>query len=146
MNAPPKIYYTTEQEYRGHFERVYCQQPITTFDNIRVRFRESDFDHCMFESSKRNTVKETFSRKRAERIDWIKATLADPLADMRQGWDKRRKRIAPERRVAIAHEEFVVIIAISKPKRGGYIADFVTAFLAENNILKIKAMPRWVGI
>ncbi len=117
-----------------------------TFDGIPVRFRESDFDHCMFESSKRNGVKETFSRKRAERIDWIKATLADPSADLRQGWDKRRKRIAPERRVAIAYEEFAVIIAISKPKRGGYIADFVTGFLAENNILKIKAMPRWVGI
>ena len=67
---------------------MYCQQPITTFDNIRVRFRESDFDHCMFESSKRDWTKDKFSAERAQRIDWIKATLIDASADLRQGWDR----------------------------------------------------------
>jgi len=50
MSYPPLLSYQTIGEYRAHFERVYCQGPIVTFDGIAVRFRKEDFDHAFFES------------------------------------------------------------------------------------------------
>ena len=143
MSVPPKVCYATEQEYRTHFEQVYCQGPLVTFDGIPVRFRKSDFDHCMFESSQRNRVKDTFSRERAERMDWIKAALIDASADLRQGWDNKKRRVDPNRRVAIAHEDFTVIIQVRKRKTGDYAADFVTAYVASDSISKIRNKPGW---
>ena len=58
MNYPSLVRYATQAEYRVHFERVYCRGPIQTFDHIAVRFRKKDFDHCFFESSKRDRVKD----------------------------------------------------------------------------------------
>ena len=55
------VQYGTEAEYRRHFEQVYCKEPIKTFDGITVRFHKSMFDHCFFESSRRDTNKDTFS-------------------------------------------------------------------------------------
>lgn len=60
------VHYETIDDYRLHFERVYCRRPIRTFDGIDVRFRKSSFDHCFFETV---TVKDdTWSPRRAERI------------------------------------------------------------------------------
>jgi hypothetical protein len=144
MPLPPKVHYTTEQEYREHFERVYCRGPIMTFDGISVFFRKSDFDHCMFESSKRGGTKDRFSKGRSERIDWIRESLSNPAADLYQGWDSKRKRCDPNYRVAVAYEEFVVIIWIRRKAKGGTSANFVTAFLADKSIGKVRSMPRWV--
>jgi hypothetical protein len=79
------IFFASEAECRAHFERIYCQGPITTFDVIMVRFRKKHFEHCFFESSGRNGIKDTFSPPRAERIDWIKAALEDPMSELYYG-------------------------------------------------------------
>lgn len=138
MAYPPLVYYEKEKEYRAHFERVYCQGPIQTFDKITVRFRKRDFDHCFFESV--HTKDDTFSIRRAERIDWIKVALEDTNAEHRVGWDNVRKRPFTDRRVAIVMGNYVVIIRIRDPK-----ADFVTAYVADGGTIgKIRTNPQWV--
>ncbi len=98
----------------------------------------------MFESSRRDGIKDLFSRQRAERIDWIKATLTNPAADFYTGWDSARKRHDNSHRVAVVYQEFVVIIRLRRDRGGGIVAaDFVTAYLAENSIAKIRSAPRW---
>ncbi len=137
MTLPPLVQYPTELEYRRHFEQVYCRGPIETFDGIQVRFRKGMFDHCFFESV--NTKDDTFSPRRAERIDWIKAVLQDANAELREGWDNQKKRPARDRRVALVVNSYVVIIRIR-----GSRADFVTAFVATgNSIRKIRTNPLW---
>lgn len=143
MPSPPKVTYATESDYRSHFHRVYCQAPIMTFDGIPVRFRRNDFDHCMFESSRRDGTKDRFSKERSERIDWIKATLESPDAELYQGWDKQRKRCDPDSRVAVVYEEFVVVIRVKQAADGTRRASFVTAYLADASIGKIRSMPKW---
>ncbi|PCI21808.1 MAG: hypothetical protein COB62_02510 [Piscirickettsiaceae bacterium] len=110
---------------------------ITTFDDIRVRFRKNQFSHCFFESV--NTKDDTFSNQRAERIDWIKAVLEDKDAELRLGWDNKKKRAANDRRVALLADRYVVIIRIRGKKAG-----FITAFIAnERSIRKIRTNPLW---
>jgi hypothetical protein len=139
---PPKLVtYTTEQEYKTHFERVYCQGAIYTFDSIRVYFKKSDFQHCMYESSKRNKDKDQFSIARSQRIDWIKATLESPHADLYEGWDKTNQCYDKTRRVAIVYQDYVVVIRISTKNHNQ--ATFVTAYVADNSISKIRKSPKW---
>ena len=109
---PPLVKYNTKEEYKSHFEKIYCNSLVTTFDEIKVRFRKKDFEHCFYESSKRNGEKDVFSEVRAERIDWIKAVLENPDADLRIGWDKKKKRYNKKRRVAIVVRNYVVVIAL----------------------------------
>ncbi len=144
MQPPPKVNYATEVEYRTHFVRVYCRGPIVTFDGIPVWFRPMDFNHCMFESTRRDGAKDTLSRDRVERIDWIAATLGNPEAELYQGWNKRLRRADSSRRVAVVYGEFVVVIDIHTKDDGKRSARFVTAFLADNSIAKIRSMPKWV--
>lgn len=148
MPYPPLVSYTTEFEYRAHFERVYCQGAIATFDDIAVRFRKRDFDHCFFESSRRDGTKDSFSTARAERIDWIQATLQDSNSELYQGWDKKKKSYDRSRRVAVVMGNYVVIIAITGVDK----ADFVTAYVANTpetvgrpitTIDKIRRSPKW---
>jgi len=134
---PPLVQYQTELEYRRHFEHVYCCGPIQTFDGIEVRFRKSMFDHCFFESV--YSKDDTFSPRRAERVDWIKAALEDPGAELRMGWDNKKKRPANDRRVAIVMGDYVVIIRIRGAK-----ADFITAYVATGRTIgKIRSHPLW---
>ena len=77
MEYPPLVKYDKPGEYKRHFEKVYCRNPVETFDGIRVRFRKDDFEHCFYESSRRNRVKDRFSWKRAKRIEWIKTALEE---------------------------------------------------------------------
>ncbi len=137
--CPPAIIYSTENEYRAHFNRVYCKGPIKTFDSIDVFFKRSDFDHAFYESSKRNKVKDQFSHPRAQRIDWIMATLQNPMAELYCGWDNKKKKSCPKRRVAVVYEEYVVVIRLINMRRG----QFVTAYLADNSIQKIRRNPTW---
>jgi hypothetical protein len=133
--------------YRTHFEITYCRAPIKTFDGIQVRFRKRDFDHCCFESSRRDGVKDRFSLPRARRLNWIRAALQDPNSERYQGWDKRRKRYDRRRRVVVVMGNYVVVIAL---KRRGW-ADFVTAYVADtpavpgrlSTVDMIRKGPRW---
>ncbi len=91
MQYPPLVRYESEAQYRKHFEQAYCSGEILTFDNMPVRFKKLDFDHAFYES--RKTKDDTFSLKRAERIDWIKAALEDPNSERYVGWDNKRKKL-----------------------------------------------------
>lgn len=143
MCPPAKVVYSSMAEYRKHFEDTYCNGPVYTFDGIPVRFRKLDFDHCMYESSKRDDNKDLFSKDRCERIDWIKATLENDKADLYQGWDKKKKRADKTRRVAVVYEEYVVVIKVRENLAGDYEGEFGTAYLADSSISKIRGMPRW---
>ena len=142
MAYPPLVSYGTAAEYRAHYERVYCQGAVTTFDGIGVRFRKGLFDHCFYESTRRNQVKDKFSNQRAERIDWIKAALQDANAELYVGWDGKRKRCDPSHRVALVVGDYVVVIRLS----GNQTAQFVTAYVADSasTLAKIKGSPKWV--
>jgi len=128
----------TADQYRAFYESIYCRLPITTFDGIKVRFRKRDFNHCFFESVQEQD--DTFSLKRAERVLWIKAALQDQNAELRVGWNNKEKKPAPDRRVALAGHDYVVIIRLTAQKE----AQFVTAFIADQDVLKkIRINPLW---
>jgi hypothetical protein len=132
------VQYASEEDYRRHFETQYCRAPIVTCDGIAVFFRKRMFDHCFFESV--SSKDDTFSRRRAERIDWIAVVLQDPSADLFVGWDKKKKRPARDRRVAVVSDDYVVVIRLVRRDR----AEFMTAFVAERTtIRKIRASERW---
>ena len=139
MPYPPLVKYLSEQEYRQHFEDVYCKQPLLTFDGIPVRFRKSDFDHAFFES--KNAKDDTFSMLRAERMDWIKTALKDPNSDRFVGWNNRLKRYDNRRRVTVALRNYVVIMGFTN-KGAGF---FITAFVADSDrtLSLIRKGPRW---
>lgn len=141
MNSPPLVIYQKPVEYVTHFEMNYCRAVIKTFDGIRVYFRQTRFGHCFYESTNRDNTKDLFSRTRAERIDWIKANLMDPSAELYQGWDKDKKANDTNCRVSVMYGNYVVIIRMNsnKPDR----ADFITAYVADQSILKIRSGPRW---
>ncbi|ABK44521.1 conserved hypothetical protein [Magnetococcus marinus MC-1] len=141
MAYPALLQLNDLDAYRQHFEATYCQGPIATFDGIAVRFRKSDFDHCCFESSRRNKIKDSFSPKRAERLDWIKTALQDPDSDRFIGWDGKRKRYDNNRRVTLVVSNYVVVIALTSRKT----ARFITAYVADTprSLEKIKASPKW---
>lgn len=135
---PPLVSYATPDDYRRHFDRVYCQKATVTFDGLHVRFRRDQFEHAFFESVQAKD--DTFSKKRAERIDWIAAALQDVTAELYVGWDSAKKRVTPGRRVCIVLGDYVVVIRI-----GGHSkAFFITAFVADQGTLaKIRSGPRW---
>ncbi len=139
---PPLVCYATVTEYRAHYERVYCKAAVTTFDGIAVRFRKHRFDHCFYESTRRNQVKDAFSNQRAERIDWIKTALQDSNAKLHVGWDGKKKRYDRSHRVALVVGDYVVVIRLS----GNQTAQFVTAYVADSpsTLAKIKGSPKWV--
>jgi hypothetical protein len=141
---PPLVRYETVDDYRLHYETVYCRGPITTFDGIDVRFRKGRFIHCFYESTGRNQIKDTFSKKRAERIDWIKVALQDPEGELYVGWDRKRKRFDRSHRVTLVADNYVVVIRLSSSKK----AQFVTAYVADSasTVQKIKRNPKWSSL
>lgn len=139
MTYPPLINYNSEHEYRKHFEKIYCQEPITTFDGIAIRFKKQDFDHAFYESVA--SKDDTFSWQRAERIDWIKAALEDPNSSRFIGWDNSKKRYDIKRRVALVNGNYVVVIAITGRDKGR----FITAYIADTGrtLQMIQQSPPW---
>lgn len=129
------------EKYREYFETTYCRGPLTTFDGIEVRFQRKDFDHCCFNSTRRNKDKDSFDIFRARRLGWIRETLQSSNAQLRVGWDKAKKRYDHKRRVAVIYEDYVVVIAITSPKK----ARFITAYKVEeySTIEKILSGPIW---
>lgn len=140
---PPLVRYVTAAEYRAHYERVYCRGRVFTFDGVRVHFSPSRFKHAFFESPRRDGAKDRFSPARAERIDWIKATLESPDAELFQGWDKSRRRHDGTYRVAVVYGDFVVVLAMSLTQDGALKGNFVTCYVADNSIERIRNAPRW---
>ncbi len=143
MPLPPLVLYPTAAEYRTHFEQGYCRSVIATFDGIRVYFSIGHFEHCFYESSARNGLKDVFSPVRAQRIDWIKATLEHPQACLFAGWNKKERYVESTRRVAVVFEDFAVIVQMGLKLNGELRGNFVTCYQADNSITKIRASPVW---
>ena len=80
---------------------------------------------------------------RAQRMDWIGATLADPAAARFQGWDKSRRRYDPTHCVNVVFEDFVVVLRLGLRVDGSLKANFVTCYQADNSIGKIRTSPLW---
>jgi len=141
VSMPPLKTFGDAVECGKHYKQLYCAGPIPTFDGIMVRFDRVDFLHLFFESSKRDGNKDTFSTRRAERIDWIKAALQDPKAELFQGYDNKTKVCRPDRRVCVVSGNYVVIIVLTDVKK----AKIVTAFVIDDpEVLKsLKASPKW---
>lgn len=124
----------TKEQLRELWRVEYCEQPVYTFDHVRVSFYVDMFDHAFYESEDRKRKdKSILSYNRLEKIYWIKATLQDENAILKKGWDNQSKAYFKDRRVAIVKGNYVVIIRFT----GFLKAKFVTAFEKENinNIL-----------
>lgn len=107
---------------------------------MRVYFPRSSFEHLFYESSRRRKAhKDTFSRRRSEKIDWIAAALNDRDAEVYHGWDNKKKRVYPKRLVLVTQGNYVVIIR----KLSNEEASIVTAFPAtQSAIRKIRLSKR----
>jgi erythromycin esterase-like protein len=143
VSNPPLVFYPTVDAYREHYLREYCRQWVLTVDDIRVHFKPDQFAHLFYESSSRDGSKDVFSHMRAQRIDWIKATLQHRQARWFQGWDKKAQRYGVNRRVAVVYESFVVVISLRYRKNGTPKAEIITSYQADNSIKKILKAPPW---
>jgi hypothetical protein len=135
------VLYETVAEYKNHFVRKYCKGKLLTFDGIEVRFSAKDFEHAFYEAANKiKHDKSMFSKKRAQRIDWIEETLKDPDSEIYFGWDNEKYQVDYNRRVAITNHNYVVIINLLDKS-----ARFITAFMSEDDrtIRKIKSSPKW---
>jgi len=144
MPLPPLLDYKTVIEYKRHYESRYQRGHIVTFDGIRVYFKPQKFGHAFYENSQRRKgPKDEFSMTRAQRMDWIKAALENPDAELLKGWNPKEKRYDDERRVSVVYGDFVVVIELSLNREGQLKGNFVTCYVADNSIEKIKASPKW---
>jgi len=130
----------TEDELRKLWDITYCIKPIITFDNITVKFYSDMFDHAFYESvDRKQRDKSALSYARLEKMLWIKDTLQDPDAKLVQGYDNKTKTHNNSSRVAIIKGDYVVIIWLKNSKE----AKFITAYVADNSIERIKKSPKW---
>lgn len=144
MTYPPLLQLESISEYKKHYEMHYQRAEIVTFDGIRVFFSESKFGHAFYEnSSGKKGAKNQFSRQRAERMDWIKSTLCSQEAEIYKGWNKDLKKYENTRRVSVVYADFVVVIEISLNQKGELKGNFVTCYVADKSIEKIKLSPKW---
>ena len=141
---PALLSYKTVAEYKAHYEKHYQRGTIVTFDGIRVFFKPQKFGHAFYENSqRRNGPKDVFSDQRAQRMDWIKATLENQHAEIFKGWNKDKKVFEENRRVSVIYQDFVVVIEISLNKKGELKGNFITCYVADKSIGKIKESPKW---
>lgn len=145
MALPELLQFETEEEYKQHYVKNYCEAgPIFTFDRIPVKFFEDRFEHAFYQRTHKSwkAEKDRLDIERAERMDWIKHVLQDPSIIPRKGYDKSNGSYDNSRRVAFLTEEnYLVVIYINK--RG--VGKFITAFLVDNEETaeKIRSGPLW---
>jgi len=139
---PEVVLYSSEAEYRKHYETIYCSAVIHTLDRLRVYFPKQQFDDAFFESaSRRKKDKSIFSMERAKRIDWIKAGLQENAAELYVGWDRDRKCYSRRRRVCTVYGNYVIVLHMARNRP---TATFITAYVADTPTLaKIRSGPRW---
>lgn len=137
-----KSYQMTEAELRQLWSDTYCNDPIITYDGIEVKFYSNMFNHAFFESyNRKEKDKSILSLNRCEKMFWIKDTLEDSLAILKQGWINKTKTYDNNRRVALVKGNYVVIILIYSVKK----ARFISAFEI-NNVNNLKLFlggPDW---
>ncbi len=76
---------------------------IPLMASARVYFAATKFGHVFYESTARDGLKDHFSPVRAQRIDWIKATLEHPQATLFEGWNSKARQYDASRRVAVVY-------------------------------------------
>ncbi|MBX3629267.1 MAG: hypothetical protein KF908_04995 [Nitrosomonas sp.] len=144
MPLPPLLHYGTASEYKHHYEHHYQRANIVTFDGIRVYFKPQKFGHAFYENSQRKKgPKDEFSPVRAQRMDWIKATLENPSARLYKGWNKEDKTYEENRRVSVVYDGFVVVIELSLNTHGELKGNFITCYVADQSINRIVNSPEW---
>ncbi len=132
----------SELELRDLWQEEYCNAAVFTFDNLEIRFYPDMFDHAFYESQNhKQKDKSLLSLNRCEKMLWIKDTLRDPEALLKQGWLKDKKVYTNSRRVAMIKNNYVVIIQIVSQSR----ARFITAYEIEDedNLSKFINGPNW---
>ena len=139
-----KSHQMTEEELRSLWISTYCdtETPIYTFDSIQVKFHADMFDHAFYESQNRKKRdKSILSLNRCQKMLWIKDTLQDPTAILKQGWDRENKKYMKNRRVAIVKNNYVVIIQLFNRNS----ARFISAYEMSEpvNLMKIFTSPNW---
>ena len=135
-----------EHAYRAHYVVNYTKKPVTfrlPTGAAPVYFSADRFDHAFFESTRRDGVKDSFSFARAERMDDIAVALSDPSIERRAGWDSTRRCHDHVRCVTVAVDDFVVVIRLGLNQRGFLKGQFVTCYVADNSIGKIRSAPTW---
>jgi len=136
------LFLGSQSEYQAHYIERYCKRPVTTFDGYQVTFTRNMFYHAFYKSTHRDAMKDAFDPERALRIDWIREALEDPGADLRVGYDNKKKKINTQARVAIVVGNYVVVIRIKD--KGRKRAMFVTAFVATGEgLAKILTSQKW---
>lgn len=136
----------SEQEYRAYFYENFCARPLemrVESTVIKVFFNRDHFDHAFFESSQRDRVKDVFSTQRASHMSLIPQLLGDATGDRRAGWNAATKSYNHGRCVVLSAGDFVLVIRIAKTKRGDFRARFVTCYVADSSIGKIRKSPTW---
>lgn len=137
----------SETELRALWASVYCDpsKPIFTFNSIRVRFHVEMFDHAFYESyNRRERDKSILSLNRCQKMLWIKDTLEDPSACLKQGWDRDKKKYVKERRVALVKNNYIVIIQLVRNREARFISAY--EINEPENLNRILASPDWEPI
>ena len=139
-NIPNFVILPDEKDYKNYYINKYCNNEIITFDGIKVKFYDQQFDHAFYESSLKNGTKDVFSLERAKRIDWIEYALQNKdNVELYKGYNKRNKSYTISRRVhSIDSEDYVVVILFTS----NTTAKFLTAYYADNSGSKIKNSPK----
>ena len=144
MSQPPFLILNTPREYKEYYESNYQRETIFTFDGVRIFFKPEKFGHAFYENSQHKAgAKDAFSPERAKRMSWIKLTLEHPQADLFKGWNKATKQYDDDRRVSVVFGDFVVVIQLSLKSDGGLKGNFITCYVADNSINKIRNSPKW---
>ena len=141
--VPEFVNYTTVDEYYCHYKREYCDKEIYTSDGIRVHFHPSTFFHAFGErSNPRSPHKDRLSEDRAQRIDWVGATLATPDSS-HSGWKSSTGSDDFTSRVDVFNQ-FVVVLQYKLGKRNSLKSEFKTCYPASTRTFKqISGHPRW---
>lgn len=133
--------------YREHFHQNYCAAPVTLVHSdgpIQVFFDRASFDHAFFESTNRDGSKDEFSMSRAVRMPQIAEMLGGGWSALHAGWNKKVGTYDQTRCVAVvSDDDFVVVIRLRLTKDNRLRGNFITCYLADNSIVKIRSAPLW---
>lgn len=144
MSQPSFLILNTPREYREYYESNYQRGTVVTFDGVRIFFKPEKFGHAFYENSQHKAgAKDVFSPERAKRMSWIKLTLEHPQSDLFKGWNKATKQYDDDRRVSVVFGDFVVVIQLSLKSDGSLKGNFITCYVADNSINKIRNSPKW---
>ena len=139
---PPLLKLSDQAAYHQHFVAKYCAEPMLAHDGIPVYFKRRSFYHAFFDTVVYKD--DTFSSVRAERMNWIEATLTDPQTQRLQGYLSKSKTHDPSRRVELRHENFIVVLIMGIKRDGSLKAEFLTCYAVHNNRLpKVQQAPIW---